>query len=299
MARFAPTRRALPYAQEMWALYERGELTPDSKLTGRYQVAERKVSTEAVLGLIGDATRDERRRREHLGLSMRGAAEEAVEAESAPRPVSRYAQKREEKVAARKLEALNKPPVQRAGPRDGHGHAAHEKPRPRTGEQARGHTQRVTPGDGHGHAAHEKPRPRAGEQARGHTQRVTPGDGHGHAAHEKPRPRTGEQARGATQRATGAHEPPRARHANAAHAARGNAGGDAPRDAGRRTASAQDRGHAAAKPAPQRPAHPKLDHGRQQAASGANANSAEAAPKRRRRRRKRKPGEGAPSGPGR
>jgi RIO kinase 1 len=109
MARFVPERKALPYAQEMWSLYERGLLAPDTKLTGRHQVSERKVSTEDVLGLIGDAARDERRRREQLGLSMRGAHEEAPTA--APRPPSRYAQKREAQIAARKIEAASSPPA--------------------------------------------------------------------------------------------------------------------------------------------------------------------------------------------
>jgi RIO kinase 1 len=143
MARFAPERRALPYAQEMWALYERGQLTPDAKLTGRHHVAERKVSTEAVLGLIKDAASDERRRRENLGLGMRGVAADPAhakeDAQAAPRPLSRYAQKREALIAARKLEAQNKPPQQHATQharshaanpaRPAHGNARHQAPR--------------------------------------------------------------------------------------------------------------------------------------------------------------------------
>jgi RIO kinase 1 len=74
-ARFSPEHQALPYAQEMWQLYERGQLTPDAKLTGRHRASERKVETSAVMSLIGDAARDERRRREQLGLSMRGTVE--------------------------------------------------------------------------------------------------------------------------------------------------------------------------------------------------------------------------------
>jgi RIO kinase 1 len=115
MARFAPERAVLPYAQEMWALYERGQLTPDTKLTGRHRVAEKKVSTDAVLALIEDATRDERRRREHLGLSMRGAPELAA---SSPRPPSRYAEKRQAQIAARKVEAAKVQPTQQHGTRE-------------------------------------------------------------------------------------------------------------------------------------------------------------------------------------
>jgi RIO kinase 1 len=145
MARFAPERTPLPYAQEMWALYERGQLTPDTQLTGRYQASEKKVSTEAVLGLIGDATRDERRRREQLGLSMRGADD--APAETPPRPPSRYAQKREALIAAR-LEAARAPAAppaaraptaQRAAQHDPRQHASsHGTPRPRGAEPAPG-----------------------------------------------------------------------------------------------------------------------------------------------------------------
>lgn len=135
VARFVPERRALPYAQEMWALYERGELAPNTELSGRFQVSERKVSTEAVLGLIGDATRDERRRREQLGLSMRGAGE--LTEEVAPRPLSRYAQKREEKLLARKLEraepqqAKARPATSQPAPQAKAGHS-----RPQQAKQA-------------------------------------------------------------------------------------------------------------------------------------------------------------------
>lgn len=52
-----------PYAQEMWALYERGELTPDTKLFGSFRDERRPANTKEVLGLIGDARREDGRRR--------------------------------------------------------------------------------------------------------------------------------------------------------------------------------------------------------------------------------------------
>lgn len=79
LTRFAPERRPLPYAEEMWQLYQRGELTPDVRLSGRYRAAEGKVDTDGVLMTIADADRDERRRRTQMGQSMRGMAQPAGE----------------------------------------------------------------------------------------------------------------------------------------------------------------------------------------------------------------------------
>jgi RIO kinase 1 len=70
--RFAPTQPALPYAQEMWALYESGDLTPTTELTGHYAPSNKAADTDAVLSSIDDAQFDERRRREARGLSTRG-----------------------------------------------------------------------------------------------------------------------------------------------------------------------------------------------------------------------------------
>jgi RIO kinase 1 len=70
--RFAPGRRALPYAQELWKIYERGELTPTTVLTGRHVETPTHGGTHLVMGLIADAAHDERRRRQTLGMSMRG-----------------------------------------------------------------------------------------------------------------------------------------------------------------------------------------------------------------------------------
>jgi RIO kinase 1 len=72
LLRFAPGTPALPYAQEMWQLYERGELTPNTTLSGRWVDKTRHVSTHAVLDVIKDAENDERKKRQGLGQSMRG-----------------------------------------------------------------------------------------------------------------------------------------------------------------------------------------------------------------------------------
>jgi RIO kinase 1 len=76
-SKFVPDAVALPYAEEMWELYSRNALTPETPLTGKFRGAKKVVSTDAVVDLIADAERDERRRREGLRLSMRGIAPEA------------------------------------------------------------------------------------------------------------------------------------------------------------------------------------------------------------------------------
>src|SRR4029078_4602107 len=68
LARHVPSARRLPLAEEMWSLHEQNLLTPDTRLRGDFRVAERAANTASVLELIGDANRDERRRRDALGL---------------------------------------------------------------------------------------------------------------------------------------------------------------------------------------------------------------------------------------
>jgi RIO kinase 1 len=86
--RFAPQARRLPYAEEMWELFQRNALTPDTQLVGRYRPSERSANTHAVLELIQEANYDERKRRESLGL--RGGPPRS----SNPRPPSSPYQER-------------------------------------------------------------------------------------------------------------------------------------------------------------------------------------------------------------
>ncbi|HMI84690.1 MAG TPA: PA4780 family RIO1-like protein kinase [Polyangiaceae bacterium] len=78
VAPYFPERQPPPYAQEMWLLYERGELTPDTHLRGRYRPSEKQANTDEVLQLVGDAEHDERRRREKLGIPLRGTSNRQV-----------------------------------------------------------------------------------------------------------------------------------------------------------------------------------------------------------------------------
>lgn len=63
LGRFAPKLRRLPYAEEMWQLYERGELDPDTKLTGKYSAPKGAADVDAVLEEIDNAEREEWERR--------------------------------------------------------------------------------------------------------------------------------------------------------------------------------------------------------------------------------------------
>ncbi|XXY09797.1 PA4780 family RIO1-like protein kinase [Sorangium sp. So ce185] len=86
LTRFVPEQRRAAYGEEMWELYASGALTPETRLTGRHRVSERRVDTRAVLDLIGDANYDERKRRERQGLSMRGAPKTTPSPAPAPAP---------------------------------------------------------------------------------------------------------------------------------------------------------------------------------------------------------------------
>ena len=129
VAPYFPERQPPPYAQEMWQLYERGELTPETRLSGRYRTSEKKANTEEVLQLIGDAEHDERRRREKLRIPLRGTSNRQVVVEQRrPMPPDNAR-------AANAATALPKgpaaPQVERL--RQGHvarGDATHTAPRP-------------------------------------------------------------------------------------------------------------------------------------------------------------------------
>ena len=68
LGRFVKNARRLPYAEEMWELYQSNGLTAETPLTGIYKPSQKQADTASVLALIDDANRDERRRRDGLGL---------------------------------------------------------------------------------------------------------------------------------------------------------------------------------------------------------------------------------------
>jgi RIO kinase 1 len=63
LGRFAPEILHTEFAREMWALFEQGELTADSKLTGVFARDDRTADADGVLVAVEDA-REEALRRE-------------------------------------------------------------------------------------------------------------------------------------------------------------------------------------------------------------------------------------------
>jgi len=59
---FAPELRYTKFAKEMWALFEDGKLTPESKLTGEFAEPEDSADVDAVLREIKDALAEQARR---------------------------------------------------------------------------------------------------------------------------------------------------------------------------------------------------------------------------------------------
>ncbi|AIR90900.1 PA4780 family RIO1-like protein kinase [Pseudomonas cremoricolorata] len=62
-AQFAPELKATRYAREMWALYQAGELRPDSALTGHFADDDHHADVDGVLREIDAARADDARRR--------------------------------------------------------------------------------------------------------------------------------------------------------------------------------------------------------------------------------------------
>ena len=81
LSRFAPSLRKTQYGREIWALYESGQLQPDSELTGRFKQRSRKADTDSVIAEIQAA---------------------AVEASS--QPLSAYQLKKQKKAEAARRE---------------------------------------------------------------------------------------------------------------------------------------------------------------------------------------------------
>ena len=73
LGRFAPELLDTHYAEEMWALYERGDLRPETPLTGRFTFAAGAVDVDAIELAIRDA-------REEAIIRQQGREAAAAEA---------------------------------------------------------------------------------------------------------------------------------------------------------------------------------------------------------------------------
>ncbi|MCC6996316.1 MAG: hypothetical protein IT370_17025 [Deltaproteobacteria bacterium] len=123
------------YAEEMWQLHEANALTPDTPLTGRYVQSHRRADTRSVEALIHDASRDERRRRDALGL--RGGPQLPARA---PRP-----QQAEQPQHGRPQPQHGRPQPQpqhgRPQPQPQHGRPQHGRPHPQQPHPQHGRSQ--------------------------------------------------------------------------------------------------------------------------------------------------------------
>lgn len=89
LATFAPDLAATRFGEEIWSLYERASLHPDSPLTGRWKGSDKKADTRAVLGEIETAAMDARKKREFEGVddrSRRGRSQVAGQPQGKPSP---------------------------------------------------------------------------------------------------------------------------------------------------------------------------------------------------------------------
>jgi serine/threonine-protein kinase RIO1 len=87
LGRFAPELRRTQYGPEMWDLYERSELDPDTELTGRFKPSQKKAEVTSLLEDILELEKEAKERREALGLPPpRRARRPIVFEEPAPPP---------------------------------------------------------------------------------------------------------------------------------------------------------------------------------------------------------------------
>jgi RIO kinase 1 len=65
-SQFAPELKHTHYAEEMWALFQEGELTPDSVLTGQFEFDDKDADVDTVLEEIKAAFAEEQERLERI-----------------------------------------------------------------------------------------------------------------------------------------------------------------------------------------------------------------------------------------
>lgn len=80
-------RRYQGYGTEMWTLYERGALTPETRLTGKKPKPTHTADAMSLLEEIESIQAESRKRREELGLPPRRPARQPTQSKRSPRPV--------------------------------------------------------------------------------------------------------------------------------------------------------------------------------------------------------------------
>lgn len=65
-SQYAPELKKTQYAKEMWALFEAGELTPDTELTGEFDEVEHEADVDSVMEEIKAAFEEEQKRLERM-----------------------------------------------------------------------------------------------------------------------------------------------------------------------------------------------------------------------------------------
>ena len=98
MGKFAPHLNKLKYGPEMWDLYERGELFPDTELTGHYVEKEKIVDTHSLL------------------MELKSAAQEGPPKEG--QKISKYAARRAKKIQEQSETFVDPKPLPERTPSD-------------------------------------------------------------------------------------------------------------------------------------------------------------------------------------
>ncbi|NCG22405.1 MAG: hypothetical protein GWP91_25600, partial [Rhodobacterales bacterium] len=109
LAKYATGLRGTRYGEEMWDMYERNVLRPDSKLTGRFKGSTRKADTSSLLDEIIAMEREDAAKREALGLAPR-KKRKVSSVGPTPRPIGAkpFSPKRPADDSARRKERPNK-----------------------------------------------------------------------------------------------------------------------------------------------------------------------------------------------
>lgn len=84
LARHQPKLRGTRYGQEIWGLYSAGDLTPTTRLTGKFRGSSKRANVDSIVAEIEAAARAEEARRSALGLPPPRRARAPVVFEAPP-----------------------------------------------------------------------------------------------------------------------------------------------------------------------------------------------------------------------